>query len=92
MGIEMGFYIVTIEQSTFRGCNSSAPPPNVWLRNLAPFPVCPWPIVSREKDNILATSAGRRGILYLPYVYLACVPFYVDQKRVLYWFNYITTL
>jgi hypothetical protein len=34
--------------------------------------------VSREKDNI----AARRGILYLPYVYLAC-----DQKRVLYWFN-----
>lgn len=45
-----------------------------------PCRVCPWPIVSREKDNILVSSVGRREILYLPYVSLACVPFYVDQN------------
>ena len=69
----------TVEQSTLRGRNSSAPPPTCGCGAL---PRLSWPIVSREKDNILTSSAGRRGILYLPYVYLVC-----DQKRVLYWSN-----
>jgi hypothetical protein len=84
----MGIYIGNIRTKHFQGPQFIGSNPQRVAAE--PCPVCPWPTVSREKDNILASSAGCRGILYLPYVYLACVPIYVDKKRVLYWCNCCT--
>jgi hypothetical protein len=65
-----------------QGRNSSAPPPNVWLRNLAP--VCPWPIVSREKDKCIGLFCRLRvaGGSFINLTYIFCVYPFIQIKNV----------
>jgi hypothetical protein len=80
----MGIYIVVIEQSTFRARTSSAPPSNVWLRNLAPSV---HGLLLAERRTIYGLFCGLQGDP-LSTLRISCMcTLILDQKRVLYRFN-----